>query len=155
MNSIKTIADILTEHSFFQGLTPEDLAFIAGCGKNVHFDAGQIIASPGDAANEFYLIREGQVALFIEVPTKNNFIYQTLGVNDILGLAWLIPPYKWTVSAQAKSDTRAISLDGACLREKCETDMRLGYKLMKHLVQIMVMREDASRLHLLDVYGKS
>ena len=141
------------EHSFFQGLTPEELTFIAGCGKNMHFKEGEIIAGPGDPANTFYLIREGHVALFIESHPKKSFTYRTLGANEILGLEWLIPPYRWTVSAQVKSDTRAIALDGVCLREKCEKDTSLGYKLMKHLVQIMVMREEAIRLRLLDVYA--
>ena len=68
MNAMKTIADILNEHSFFQDLSPEDLAFIAGCGKNVVFQEGQIIASPGDPANEFYLIRKGQCCSLARNP---------------------------------------------------------------------------------------
>ena len=151
---MKTIADILKKHSFFEGLSVEDMSFIAGCGKNVFFKEGQVIANPGDRAGEFYLIREGSAALIIEAPSIKPFIYQTIGENEILGLAWLIPPYKWTVLAKAQAQIHAISIDGACLREKCEKDPRLGYKLMKHLVSLMVKREDASRLHLLDVYGK-
>jgi CRP-like cAMP-binding protein len=155
MNPTKTIADILNEHSFFEGLSPEDLSFIAGCGKNVLFKEGEIIAKPGDPANEFYLIREGHVVLSIEIPPRKSFVYQTLGPNEILGLAWLIPPYLWTVSAKAQVITRAIAIDGSCLRKKCENDPGLGYKLMKHLVQVLVRREEATRLHLLDVYGES
>ncbi len=150
---MKTIADILKKHSFFQGLSPEDLEFIAGCGKNVHFDEKTQIAKPGDAADQFYLIREGQAALILEIPPHKPFIFQTLGVNEILGLSWLIPPYRWTVSALAVQRVRAIAIDGACLRKKCENDPALGYKLMKHLVQVLVVREEAARLHLLDVYG--
>lgn len=152
---MKTIADILKEHSFFQDLTTEELTFVAGCGKNVHFQEGQVIASPGDPANEFYLIRDGQVALSIEAPPRKPFLFQTLGVNEIVGLSWLIPPYQWTVSVQAQRTTKAIALDGACLRQKCENDPRLGYTLMKHLVQVMVIRQDAGLLHLLDVYGNN
>jgi CRP/FNR family transcriptional regulator, cyclic AMP receptor protein len=151
---MKTIADILKEHTFFEGLSPEDLTFIAGCGKNVHFQEGEIIAKPGDPANEFYLIREGNVALSIEAPPRKPFIYQTLGENELVGLAWLIPPYRWTATAKAQSHLRAISIDGACLREKCEKEPSLGFKLMKHLVQVLVKREEASRLHLLDIYGE-
>lgn len=150
---MKRIVDILNEHSFFQGLSHEDLEFIAGCGKNVLFDEKTEIAKPGDAADHFYLIREGQAALILEIPPHKPFIFQTLGVNEILGLSWLIPPYRWTVSVQAVQYVRAIAIDGACLREKCEKDPSLGFKLMKHLVQVLVSREEAARLHLLDVYG--
>ncbi len=153
MKSIKTIADIIHEHSFFKGLSKEQIEFIAGCGKNVVFEEGKIIANPGDPADEFYLIREGQVALSISVPPRKPFLFQTLGVSDLVGLSWLIEPYLWTVSAQALTLTKAIALDGACIRKKCENDASLGYKLMQHLIKILVMREDACRLHLLDVYG--
>lgn len=150
---MKKIGDILGEHSFFEDLSQEDLEFIAGCGKNIVFEEKTVIAKPGDPADEFYLIRHGQVALILESKRHEPFIYQTLRENEILGLAWLIPPYRWTVTAQAEQTTRVIAINGACLREKCEKDKSLGYKLMKHLARVLVAREEAVRLHLLDVYG--
>lgn len=150
---MKKIVDILGKHSFFQDLSPEDLAFIAGCGKNVVFEENEVIAKPGDAADEFYLIRHGQASLILEIPPHAPFIYQTLGENEILGLSWLIPPYQWTARVLASHNMRAIAINGACLREKCEKDPVLGFKLMKHLVEVLVMREESARLHLLDVYG--
>lgn len=151
---MKTISETLSEHSFFRDLSSEDLAFVSGCGKNVIFHEKDAIANPGDSADEFYLIREGRVVISIETPPRKPFVFQTLGENEILGLAWLIPPYQWTVSAHAVQRTRAIAINGACLRDKCEQDPRLGFKLMKHLVNELVKREDALRLHLMDVYSR-
>lgn len=150
---MKKIVDLLSELSFFQGLTSEDLAFIAGCGKNVIFEEKHMIAKPGDVADEFYIIRQGRVALILESPSHKPFIFQTLGENDLVGLSWLIPPYRWTISAKAIQMTKAIAINGACLREKCEKDHTLGFKLMKRLVQELVAREEAAIFHLLDVYG--
>lgn len=152
---MKQIADILKEHAFFQGLSPEDITFISGCAKNVVFQDQQIIATQGEPANQFYLIREGRVSIAMEIPPRKPFICQTLGPHDILGFSWLIPPYQWTFSTYATKTTRAIAIDGACLREKCESDPRLGFELMKRLVHILVKWEDASRLQLLDIYGKN
>ncbi len=151
---MKKIVDILGEHPFFKGLEHADLDFIAGCAKNVVFHEQQIIARQGDPANEFYLIREGQVAVTIDRPAMQPFIFYTLSANDILGLSWLIPPYQWTVSVQAVHTTRAIAIDGACLRKKCARDTRLGFDLMQRLVQVLVVREEATRMHLLDIYGE-
>lgn len=151
---MEKIADILKKHSFFKEVSEKDLEFIAGCGKNVVFEKRAVIARPGDAADQFYLIRHGHAALIMELPPHAPFIYQTLGENEILGLSWLIPPYRWTVTVQAIETVRAIAIDGACLREKCEKDPALGFKLMKHLVEVLAAREDATRLHLLDIYGK-
>lgn len=151
---MKKMCDLIREHPFFHELSPEQTAFIAACGKNVVFKEGEQIARPGDHADTFYLLREGHVSLSLEVPPVKPFIFQTLGQNDILGLSWLIPPYRWTAAARAVETTHAIALDGACIRDKCEEDTQLGYKLMKQLVTILVKREDAARLHLLDIYGK-
>lgn len=150
---MKKIVDILADHSFFQDLSPEHLAFIAGCGKNVVFEENEVIAKPGDAADDFFLIRNGRAALILEIPPYQPIIYQTLGENEILGLSWLIPPYRWTVRVKTITPVRAIAIDGACLRKKCEEDPALGFKLMKHLVQVLVAREEAAGLHLVDVYG--
>lgn len=150
---MKKIVEILGEHSFFQGISEDDLTFIAGCARNVVFEEKMLIAKPGDPADEFYLIKHGQAALIIEFPPHVPFIYQTLKDNEILGLSWLIPPYRWNVTVQAIHTIRAIAINGACLRGKCENEPALGFKLMKHLVEVVVSREEAARLQLLDVYG--
>ena len=49
--------------------------------------------------------------------------------------------------------TRAIALDGKCLRDKCEQDHSLGYELVKRFAQIIERRLQATRLQLLDIYG--
>ena len=49
--------------------------------------------------------------------------------------------------------TRAIALDGKCLRGKCDDDHSLGYELMKRFAHIMEERLQATRLQLLDLYG--
>jgi hypothetical protein len=55
--------------------------------------------------------------------------------------------------ARAVELTRAIALDGKCLREKCEKDHDLGYELLKRFSNIIEQRLEATRLQLLDVYG--
>jgi CRP/FNR family cyclic AMP-dependent transcriptional regulator len=151
---MKNINNIIKEHVFFQELSEDDIAFIAGCGKNVVFKAQERIAKGGDSAEMLYLIRHGTVALVQEGPGGKSYVFQMLGGNEIVGLACLIPPYRWIVSAVAKETTRAIAIDGACLRDRCEKDPRLGYKLMKHLVQVLIAREEEIHLHLMDIYGK-
>lgn len=151
---MKHIVEILKEHSFFHGLPAEDIAFIAGCAKNIVFKEEQVIARQGEYADQFYLIREGRVAIAMEIPPQRTFIFRTLGPNDILGFSWLVPPYQWTFTAYAKKITHAIAIHGDCLREKCEKDPRLGFELMKRLVHFLVTGEDASRLQLLDIYGE-
>lgn len=144
---------ILVEHPFFKDLQQEYLELIVGCASNVRFDAGQKLFSEGMEANEFYLIRVGKVAIELKVPGQSEIIIQTLQEGDIIGWSWLMPPYVWHFDARALELTRAIALDGKCLRTKCEQDKHLGYELLKRFSSVLVQQFEATRLQLLDVYG--
>lgn len=99
-------------------------------------------------------IRHGKVALEIVAPGQAPIVVATLGAGEIVGASWLVPPYRWNFDARAVELTRAIGMDARCLRDKCEADHDLGYALMKRFLPIFVKRLDATRLQLLDVYGK-
>jgi CRP-like cAMP-binding protein len=77
---------------------------------------------------------------------------ETLGPGEILGWSWLFPPYRWHFDARASEPTRAVALDGTCLRAKCEADHDLGYALVKRFLYQLHQRLERSRLQLLDVY---
>jgi len=151
--SIETLEKILAEHPFFKDLKKEYLELILGCAKNVFYKAGEFIFREGEEANEFYIIRDGRVSLEISVPGKEPVVIQTLEDGEVLGWSWIIPPYYWHFDAKAVEPTRAIALDGKCLRNKCEEDHSLGYELLKRFVTIVEQRLQATRIQLLDLYG--
>ena len=150
---MQTLEPMLAEHPFFKDLDLRYLELIIGCASNVRFDAGQFIFREGQEANQFYLLRHGKVTLEIFVPGRGSLTIQTLREGDVLGWSWLFPPYHWHFDAQAIELTRAITLDGKCLRTKCEEDHALGYELLKRVSHIMMQRLQATRLQLLDIYG--
>lgn len=150
---METLETILSEHPFFRGLEPRYLALAVGCATNVRFKEGEFIFREGEEANQFYLIREGRVALEVFAPNRGTVTIHTMEAGEILGWSWLIPPYHWRTDARAIEATRAIGLDGKCLREKCEQDHDLGYELLKRFAHILGRRLDAADLQLLDVYG--
>jgi len=86
-------------------------------------------------------------------PQHKPLIVSTLGEGEILGWSWLLPPYQWRFHAHAVDDTRAIALDGKCLRNKCEQNHDLGYELLKRFYRIIDQRLEAARFQLLDVYA--
>jgi len=149
---MENLERIIAEHPFFSGMAAEHLQLLAGCASNTRFDAGQFILREGEEANEFYLIRYGKVALEIYTPDRGAVTIQTLGLGEILGWSWLVPPYRWKFDARAVELTRALALDGKCLREKSESDCHLGYELLKRFSQVMVDHLQAARLQLLNVY---
>jgi len=149
---MQTLEPILAEHPFLKGLDAQYLKLLVGCASNVRFNAGQFIFREGEEANEFYMIRQGKVALEILGAERGPITIQTVGEGDVLGWSWLIPPYRWRFNARALELTRAIALDGKCLRTKSEEDRDLGYELLKRFSSIIVERLEATRLQLLDVY---
>ncbi len=149
---METLKPILAAHPFFRDLEERHLDLIVGCASNVRFDAGEFIFRYGEEANHFYLIRGGMVALEMFVTGRGPVKVQTLDEGDVLGWSWLVPPYRWMFDAHATEMTRAIALDGKCLRNKCEQDHDLGYQLLKRFVTIVQERLDAARLQLLNIY---
>ena len=150
---METLERIIAKHPFFVGLDDGFTNLMVSCASNVRFNAGDYIFKEGDPANTFYLIREGRVAVEVFAPQHKPIIVATLGVGEILGWSWLLPPYHWKNHAHVVEDTRAIALDGKCLRTKCEQNHDLGYEVLKRFARIIEQRLEATRLQLLDVYS--
>jgi len=131
------------------------LKFIAGCATNVRFKAEEFLYREGDEANNFFVLREGKVAIEAFSPKRGAITIQTLTAGDVLGWSWLFPPYHTHFGARAIEPTRVLCLDGKCLRNKCEEDHDLGYELMKRFSEVMIQRLQATRLQLLNIYGEN
>jgi CRP-like cAMP-binding protein len=150
---METLEPILARHPFFDGLEAGHLRLLTGCATNVRFPAGAFLFRAGEEANVFFLVRAGLVAIEIVPPGAPAHTVQTVGPDEVLGWSWLVPPYRWKFDARAIEETRAIALDGRCLRTKCDEDHGLGYELLKRVAHVMEERLQATRLQLLDVYG--
>lgn len=151
---IHTLESVVREHPFFQDLPDKHLEFITGCAKNVQFPQHHSIFHEGDPANEFYFIREGLVAVELLIPHRGATTVQTVSEGEILGWSWVSPPYRWHFDARTLERTRALVFDAKCLRTKCEEDHDLGYEMLKRFVSVISERLDATRLQLLDIYGR-
>jgi CRP/FNR family transcriptional regulator, cyclic AMP receptor protein len=152
---MRTIDELIAENHVFRGLQSAQLEFIAGCARNTHFDAGQLLLREGDPADTFFLIRKGTVALEIHAPGRGPLLIETLTDGDVVGWSWLFAPYRWQMDGRAVEPCSLVAFDGACLRGKCEEDHELGYQLMQRFAANVIDRLQATRLQLLDVYGRA
>ncbi len=150
---MENLESILGTHPFFQGLDPAYTKLVLGCASNVRFDENSFLFREGEEANAFYIIRQGKIAVETYAAERGSIIIDTLTDGDVLGWSWLIPPYNWHFDARAVELTRAIALDGRCLRAKCEEDRNLGYELLKRFAHVMEERLEATRIRLLDLYA--
>jgi CRP-like cAMP-binding protein len=150
---METLERLLAEHPFFKGMEERHLQLLAGCGSNVRFEAGQYLFRQGESANHFYLLRRGKVAIEIHAQQQGAVILQTVGEGDVVGWSWLVPPHRWMFDGRAVEPTRAVALDGACLRRKCDEDHDLGYALLKRFSRVIAERLEAARLQLINIHG--
>jgi CRP-like cAMP-binding protein len=150
---METLERLLAESPFFDGLDAEHLGVLVGCAVHVRFEPGEFLCREGEPADNFYLIRHGRVTLEMFVPQKGPVRLQTLDPGEVVGWSWLVEPYTWHFDARALEGVVAVSLDGTCLRNKCDADPRLGYELLKRFAHIMEQRLHTARLGLLDLYG--
>ncbi|HEY7626216.1 MAG TPA: cyclic nucleotide-binding domain-containing protein [Ilumatobacteraceae bacterium] len=151
MNTI-TIRDLLAEQAVLHDLPAADLDLIAGCARNQYFTPGAFLAREDTDANQFFVIREGKVALEMHSPT-GSLLMETLGRGELVGWSWLFEPYRWVFDVEVVAPTRAIVIDSACLRDKCDADAEFGYRLMKRFARVIADRLQTTRVRLLDLYG--
>jgi CRP-like cAMP-binding protein len=71
---MKTLEGILAKHPFFEGLEPRYMELLTGCASNMRFKAGDIIFREGEAAQQFFVIREGMVRLEVYAPGQGEVI---------------------------------------------------------------------------------
>jgi len=150
---MRTLEALIAEVPVFAGLTDSQIELIAGCAVNARFASGEPVQREGDAADRFYLIRQGALALELAAPGRGRLVVETLHSGEVVGWSWLFAPHRWQFDVRAAEPTGVVAFDGACLRGKCEADHELGYQLMRRFAAVLVERLQATRLQLLDVYG--
>ena len=150
---MKTLDQVVLESAIFAGLDDVYAEQLAGCSQNAGFDAGDTIFREGEPADTFYVLRRGRVALELYVPGRGPLTIETIDPGQVVGWSWLFPPHVWHFDARAVAPVRAVAVDGACLRGKCEDDPALGYQLMQRFSAVLLDRLNATRLRLADLYG--
>ncbi|MCB2101729.1 MAG: cyclic nucleotide-binding domain-containing protein [Rhodobacterales bacterium] len=154
MVQIDGLGKLLAEHPFFRGMDDAAMEVIAGCAANERINADTYLFREGGAADKFYLVRHGTIALEFHVPGRDPVVLSTVHEGEIFGWSWMVPPFTWTFDAKAIELTRLVSLDAKCLRGKIESDHSLGYDLLSRFIPVLADRLNAARLQMIDMYGR-
>lgn len=141
------------EHPFLAGLPLASALEIHA--RAVTFAPGSRIFEEDGAADRFWLIHTGRVALDLHATGRGDVVIETLGDGDVLGWSWLFPPYRWHFGAKALTATHAIEFDAASVRAACFADPVLGHALTGRFLGVMADRLQATRIRLLDLYAGS
>lgn len=142
------------DHPFLYGLSPELVGAIAEAARECSYRPGELLLHEGNAADHFFLIFQGKVALEIETPERPRLTLQTLGPGEVLGWSWLLPPHHWQLDARAVKATRAWVVDASALRRALEARPEDGYRFLLRLLPVIAERLESTRVQLLDIHGR-
>ena len=146
MNRIEAL---LSNHPDFHAFDGEERRKLAQHAHEETFPAGSTIFQEEDEADAVILVLEGEVAVQNAIPGRAPVLIETLGEGDILGWAWLMPPFRRMSDAIAITDVRAVALDAAGVRSLCNAHPELGYRLYQNWLPHLADRFRAQRLQLL------
>lgn len=148
--------EMLRRYPFFAGLSHDQIHQIAELSDELEIQADHVFYREGDAVERAYLLLDGAVAIFLEVPDKSlqqpvsgqltgqmqtaQVTVSTVGPGEVFGWTALVPPPTATNGAKAMAPCRVVAFDGARLLEQFETDCRLGYQITQRMASVMRTR---------------
>ena len=145
---MSAIANELATSGLLFGLGEEDLALVDGAAEVVHFDEGAQIFKLGDQADTLYLLSNGILALRLPLTIRGVATEVTLEEKQAGAvIAWssLVPPHRYTLSAQAVTAVTMVALTRARIEELFAKSSQIQLALMTNLCRVI-----ASRVSLLE-----
>jgi CRP-like cAMP-binding protein len=138
--------ETLRRYPTFGGLPDATLRAIAMLGEEKEFKAGSRLfeesgrlppgerfLAPEEPARALMIVTAGQVDLMTVLSSGKQVFLMTSVAGDLLGISSMLEPRGYLFTAIARTDGSLIRLDAAGLRELCEQDQALGYRLMRQV----------------------
>ncbi len=128
----------------FESLNEGQLEAIDSFCREKLFSKGKRIFSEGENANHLWCVKEGQVDLRFDLPGRRTSAENTISTRKekmIFGWSFLVPPYKYRLSAYCASETcKVLRVDKKSLLQLFERDKIAGYKFMSSLIEVVGIR---------------
>jgi len=128
--------DRLRKVEILQGLTEGELQNIAWFFQEENISEGVSLCQEGARADQLYILEQGSVWIRSEKLGQLNV--NTPG--KIVGWSFLVPPYRYTASAQTTSPSRFLVIKSPDFYYLIHKEPKMGVKVMDNLAQIMASR---------------
>ena len=149
------VRDLLAGHGFLAGFPAEAVDLLAERGEIYTFRPGTLLFREGGKADYVYLITKGHVAIEVHAPALGPIVVETIDAGHVVGLSWAAPPFRYQFDARAMDDVEAVGLDSEGLRASLAQYPVFGFLFLDRLAAVTLERLQATRVRLLDLYGKS
>lgn len=132
--------EVLRRYPHFAQIPYESLRAIAALADERKFKAGERLLTERANADALMIISAGEVELVYDLPSGKESVVGTLVPGDLLAVSAVLEPYENTVNAKARSDGELIAIRAKELRQLCETDSEVGYRVMHHVAKALRSR---------------
>lgn len=140
--------EVLRRYPYFGGISEESLKQVAMLADEATFPAETRIFNEGDPACFLYLIVRGEVNIQYLLGTGELRTVDTLVDGDLLVWSAMIEPYKTTAVGTTTKETQVVRIDAGRLRELCDKDALLGYRLTIEVAKLLSHRLEGARIQL-------
>ena len=143
--------ELLRRYPYFSTVDDDSLKAVAMLAEEKSVPAGTEMFRGGDPADALNIIVKGEVDIQYLLGNGERRTVDTLVSGDILGWSALIEPYKYTAIATATKPTQLVAIQAKKLRQLCDKDPLLGYRLTIEVARLLAHRLEAARVQLATV----
>ena len=127
-------------HDLLNGLSSAEVDQVLELGTRLVVPSGTLLFRLGDTADRLFLIERGGIRLTLPMEIRGqeqDILVEERFPGQTVGWSALIPPYRFTLSATASSDTEVIALPRESLRTHFATHPEAGCKLALNLAVVI------------------
>ena len=144
----------LPKIALFEGLTPDQLAFIAEHARERSYKANAILFSQEDPGDTFYVIQHGTVRVSTSLPDGQQVFLALLATGDTVGEMSLIDSNGRSADVVTQEPTTMICID----RIAFDRLMKDGSTFPRNMMRVLARRLRLANVRIqahctLDVYG--
>jgi CRP-like cAMP-binding protein len=134
----------LTKSDFFKDMRQEAIHEISEIASEESHDTGVRLFSPGDPANDFYLLMDGSVRISIGTANHQEYVVKNLG--EAFGWSSVVGNDRYTAEATCMAPTKLLKISKTDLERVFENHERSGRKFYLTLARQLGQR-------LIDMHG--
>ena len=125
------LPDYLRRRDLFAELSKEQLDEVVDRLRTVHLAVGEWLYRQGDRADRFFVVREGQIALFRQSTEGRESIIAIVGPDEVFGDELIfLPEAHHDLNARSVGEATLLSIDRAGFRSFLEGSPSLALRLL-------------------------
>lgn len=150
--------DFLKKTNVFKDLSSKEIHLVSGLARERTYKPKTKVLEEGESPAEFYVCIEGNLVIQIDVPGRGAIIISTITGRHAFGWSALTTASShYEASVITNTDAKVLVFNGVELKKIFQNHHRIGYLVMRNLVDVVSSRLRDTRLGLASCivdYGK-